>query len=259
MSDIDKSIAAYEDEARVASYDANMEIMHPNRPRMVEIIAEVLAASEPEPRLVLDLGTGTGFLLARLLARFPQARAVAVDGARPMMALAQSRLGALAKRVDFRICDFRRLADTCSDLGPLDAVVSTFALHHLCADEKAALARTAFAMLRPGGWLLSGDLIISHDVEVEALIQRMRVRGIMARAAGRDPRFADETKIRDFLRRIEEEDNDQPQTLASDLSGLEAAGFQQVTVFWQETREVVVGGVKPDARDTVSASHHAIA
>jgi tRNA (cmo5U34)-methyltransferase len=250
MSDLDKSIAAYEDETRVASYDASMEIMHPNRHRMVELIAEVLAASEREPRLLLDLGTGTGFLLARLLARFPQARAVAVDGARPMVSLAQARLGELASRVDFRICDFRRLADACRDLAPVDAVVSTFALHHLAAQEKATVARTAFAMLRPGGWFLSGDLIVSDDEHIEGLIQRVRVRGIVARAAGRDPRFSDETGTRAFLRRIEEEDHDQPQTLASDLAGLEAVGFRHVTVFWRETREVLIGGMKPELSDS---------
>lgn len=243
MSSTEKSIAAYENEARVASYDADMEIMHPNRHRMADIIVEVLSASAREPRLVVDLGTGTGFLLERLLGRFPDLRAIAVDGAQSMIDLAKARLQARAKRVDFRVCDFRQVADACADVRSADAVVSTFALHHLNAEEKRTLARRALSMLAPGGWFLCGDLVLSRDQYLETLIQRMRVRGIVDRAAGRDARFHSEVETRAFLDRVEQEDHDQPQDLASDLAGIEAAGFQHVAVLWQETREVVFGGV----------------
>ena len=245
MSSPDKSITAYENASRVAAYDGNMELMHPNRQRMVEVILDVLAATGSEPGLVLDLGTGTGFLLQRLFDRFPRARMVAVDGAAPMLDLARERLGQRASRADFRVCDFRDLAPICEAVGPVDAVVSTFALHHLSGVEKTALARTALSSLRPGGWFLSGDLVVSEDAYLEALTQRMRVRGIVARAAGHDPRFADEGLTEAFLRKLEQEDNDQPQPLAADLQGLQRAGFEHVSVFWRETREVVLGGVKP--------------
>jgi len=158
MTSSEKSIAAYETEARVASYDADMEIMHPNRDCMANIIVEVLRASGREPKLIVDLGTGTGFLLERLLSRFPKLRAIAVDGAQSMIALAKSRLKEAAKRVDFRVCDFRHLADACADVRSADAVVSTFALHHLDAEEKSTLAQQALSMLTPGGWFFAVTL-----------------------------------------------------------------------------------------------------
>ncbi len=240
---LNKSIAAYQDHERVASYDQGMEIMHPNRRRMVEIMLDVLSASGREPGLVLDIGTGTGYLLDQLLDRFPAARAVAVDGSPAMMTLARARLGRFADRVDFRVFDFRSLAEACADVGTVDAVVSTFALHHLAAIDKASLARAAFGLLAPGGYFLSGDLIVCEDDDVEDLVQRMRVRGIVARAGG-DPRFCDEVTTRATLSRIEREDNDQPQKLEADIAGLKAAGFGHISVFWRETREVVLGGVK---------------
>jgi len=247
MADMNKSIAAYDDLGRVASYDADMDIMHPNRHRMADVMVEVLAAGDSAPSLVLDLGTGTGFLLQRLLAAFPSLQAVAVDGARPMVALARARLGELAGRVDFRVGDFRELARICSGVCAVDAVVSSFALHHLAPEAKSALAETAFALLHPGGWFLSADLILAEDDFLEDLTQRLRARGIVRRAAGRDARFLDVIHTRAFLRQLEENEGDQPQRLANDLAALEHAGFEHVAVLWRDTREVLIGGVKPQA------------
>jgi tRNA (cmo5U34)-methyltransferase len=222
-----------------------MDIMHPNRHRMVEVIVDVLGAGESAPSCVLDLGTGTGFLLQRLLARFSHTRAVAVDGARPMLELARARLGELAERVDFRVGDFRELARICAGVPAIDAVVSSFALHHLPPESKSALAETAFALLGPGGWFLSADVILAEDDFVEDLTQRLRARGIVARAGGRDARFLDEAGTRAYLGRLEEHEGDQPQRLVSDLAALDRAGFEHVAVLWRDTREVVIGGVKP--------------
>jgi hypothetical protein len=125
------------------------------------------------------------------------------------------------------------------------AFAPSFALHHLPTEAKSALTKTAFALLAPGGWFLSADLILAEDDFVEELTQQMRARGIVGRAVGRDARFLDEAGTRSFLRRLEENEGDQPQRLTSDLATLEQAGFEHVAVFWRDTREVVMGGVKP--------------
>jgi trans-aconitate 2-methyltransferase len=127
----------------------------------------------------------------------------------------------------------------------VDAVVSSFALHHLAPEAKSALAETAFALLLPGGWLLSADLILAEDDFVEDLTQRLRARGIVHRVGGRDARFVDEAGTQAFLRTLEVNEGDQPQRLANDLLALQHAGFEHVAVFWRDTREVVIGGVKP--------------
>ena len=50
------SIAAYERPARVASYDADMDVMHPNRHKMVAIALEILPFDPAAPITALDLG-----------------------------------------------------------------------------------------------------------------------------------------------------------------------------------------------------------
>jgi len=238
------SVQAYETSSRVAAYDADMDLMHPNRHKMVEVIIAVLAESAPEPRLVLDLGAGTGFLLERLLRRFPNCRAVAIDGSRQMVASAKSRLGALAERVDFVVADFRQPEALGVAVESADAVVSAYALHHLNLQEKAQLIGHCRARLKEDGWFLNADLVVSEDEFLEALTQQMRVAGIVDRAEGRDPRFRDAAEARRFIDALQLNECDQPQTEADDLRILRECGYRHVSLLWKDTREVVYGGIR---------------
>jgi len=238
------SVQAYETSSRVAAYDADMDLMHPNRHKMVEVIIAVLAESAPEPRLVLDLGAGTGFLLERLLRRFPNCRAVAIDGSRQMVASAKSRLGALAERVDFVVADFRQPEALGVAVESADAVVSAYALHHLNLQEKAQLIGHCRARLKEDGWFLNADLVVSEDEFLEALTQQMRVAGIVDRAEGRDPRFRTATDTRRFIDELQRNECDQPQTEADDLRIMRGCGYRHVSLLWKDTREVVCGGIR---------------
>ncbi|MEN6601412.1 MAG: class I SAM-dependent methyltransferase, partial [Bryobacteraceae bacterium] len=224
------SIQAYSASARVGAYDADMDLMHPNRHKMADVIVAVLAASERQPEVVVDLGTGTGFLLERILRRFPSCRAIAMDGSGEMIAMAQSRLGSLAGRVEFRIGDFRELGALAAVVNCADAVLSGYALHHLNLQEKARTLGQCRTLLKPGGWFLNADLVIADDDFLESLVQRMRVEGIVDRAQGGDPRFGDREETRRFLDELERKECDQPQRLAEDLRIMQACGFRHVTL-----------------------------
>jgi len=237
-----ESIRAYDLPARVARYDADMELMHPNRRKMAEIVAGVLAASDS--RLAVDIGTGTGFLCEVLLRQFPELRIIAIDGAQQMVDLARTRLGNFLERVDFRVGDFRDLSKLCSDVPGVDAVVSAYALHHLSPVEKLGVLRVARGLLRPGGWFLNADITLVENDCLEAVIQRMRVRGIVERNNGRDPRFTDDKAVRKFLDDLERNEGDQPLRPAEDLRLLHEAGFSHVSTLWRETREVVYGAIR---------------
>ena len=239
-----ESIRAYDLPHRVASYDADMEIMHPNRHNMAEVIESVLAVADVPPEVVIDVGTGTGFLVSRLLHAFPDLRIIGIDGAQQMVDLARTRLGSLAQRVEFRIGDFRDLSALCGNVGAVEAVVSAYALHHLSAGEKLEVLRVAHGLLKPGGWFLNADVTLAEDNQLEEVVQRMRVRGIVQRANGRDERFADVRTTRQFLDDLERNEGDQPIRPAEDLRILHEAGFAHVTTFWRETREVVCGGMR---------------
>jgi len=240
----ERSIAAYEVSQRVKTYDADMELMHPNRSKMVQIAIEVL----PFPRTValqaIDLGIGTGYFTEQFLNHFPNSRVLGVDGAQPMVELAKERLKSLTSRVEFVIGDFRDLKQLAPNAGTADVVFSAYALHHLARSDKKNVLRTVVELLVPGGWFINADLIGANSPELESRLQELRVAGIVERASGSDHRFADSASTRRFLDDLEKNERDQPLTLSEDLAVLRSSGLKNVSAFWLEYRELVSGGQK---------------
>jgi ubiquinone/menaquinone biosynthesis C-methylase UbiE len=237
-----QTIAAYDVPERVAAYDAGMQLMHPNREKMIQIALEMLPFRASDSVNAIDLGAGTGYFSAKFLDRFPTARVTAVDGAAAMLELARLRLGPSVSRVHFIVHDFRNLAALAGNESPFDAVFSSFALHHLNADEKADLIRQADGLLRPGGWFINADIVRAETATAERCMQEIRVNGIVRRAAAGDTRFRDAAATRQYLDELEACDGDQPQTLHQDLAIAQRGGLSWVEVLWKEYREVVYGG-----------------
>ena len=238
------SVDAYDLPECVVAYDADMDIMHPLRSRMVEVILDVLPFRSADALTAIDLGVGTGILTERFLRRFPSSTVTAVDGATSMVQLATSRLGELARRVTFVVADFRELPADLAETGSVDVVFSSYALHHLSYDEKRQVIRTALSFLRPGGWFLNADLVLAASEEVEKRIQQLRVDGVVRRAPDGDARFRDARSTRAFLDELEANEKDQALTLAADLEVARDAGLVRAELLWREYREVVIGGPK---------------
>ncbi|HTW56766.1 MAG TPA: class I SAM-dependent methyltransferase [Terriglobales bacterium] len=104
------------------------------------------------PRRILDLGTGDGRLLdlvKRELVRReqPDIEAVAIDFSPAMLAAARQRFAAdssvniIAHNLDQPL----------PALGKFDAVISSFAIHHLVHERKRALYAEIYGLLNPGG------------------------------------------------------------------------------------------------------------
>ena len=136
----ERSIAAYDVSQRVKTYDADMELMHPNRSKMVQIALEVLPFPKTALRAI-DLGIGTGYFTERLLNNFPNSRVLGIDGAQAMIELAKARLTSSASRVQFVIGDFRKLQELAPGVGTVDVVFSAYALHHLSRPDKQTVLR----------------------------------------------------------------------------------------------------------------------
>jgi SAM-dependent methyltransferase len=103
-------------------------------------------------RRILDLGTGDGRLLALVRAEMQRqgkaaAEALAVDFSPAMLQAVRQRFAD-----DPRVQIVEHNLDLpLPDLGKFDAVISSFAIHHLVHERKRALYAEIFDRLSPGG------------------------------------------------------------------------------------------------------------
>lgn len=97
---------------------------------------------------VLDLGCGTGTLLAMMATACPEAEMVGIDADAEVLARAGEKASRADVKVELRLATATALpfAD-----GRFDHVVSSLLLHHLTREGKLAALREARRVLKPGG------------------------------------------------------------------------------------------------------------
>ena len=98
-------------------------------------------------RRILDLGTGDGRLLALARSAHPETEAVAVDFSPAKHDSARKRV---AGQSPVSVGD-PKMDSSLPSLGSFDAVISSFAIHHLVHERKRALYQEVFGILNPGG------------------------------------------------------------------------------------------------------------
>jgi len=98
-------------------------------------------------RRVLDLGTGDGRLLALVKRGLPKAEAVALDFSPAMLEAVTNRFGgdSTVKVVA------HNLDHSLPNLGRFDAVISSFAIHHVVHERKRSLYAEIHELLDAGG------------------------------------------------------------------------------------------------------------
>ncbi|UWE10362.1 class I SAM-dependent methyltransferase [Actinacidiphila bryophytorum] len=219
-------------------------------------VVEHVAEGRGAP-LLLDLGCGPGSLAARLAARLPLAEIVAVDMDPVLLELGRAHHGSAARYVDAVIGE-EGWADAL-DLGrPLDAAVSTTALHYLSEPVLLRTYRQLAELLRPGGVVVNGDHFPPRSASCSKLtahVGRCRAERAGAhtaedwqawwRAAALDPQLAQLFALRERRRRAHRSHSAQWHLTAGDHARLMLlAGFRDVTPVWQVGDSCVLVGVK---------------
>src|SRR5882724_3953251 len=131
-------------------------------PHRVEGESTLLEFIRPTTRRILDLGTGDGRLLALVKLDHPDATAVAIDFSPSMLEAAQKRFGGDSSIMVVP----HNLESPLPELGKFDAVVSSFAIHHLTHDRKRALYSEIYRALHPSGVLCNLEHVSSPTEEL---------------------------------------------------------------------------------------------
>jgi SAM-dependent methyltransferase len=114
-------------------------------------VVRMAARYASNPRAILDVGCGTGSVLALLAARYPAAELCGVDPAGEILRVARTKLnGDPRVRLQSARAEQLPFAEAAFDL-----VVSSNSFHHW-ADQAAGI-REIGRVLAPGGWLVMTD------------------------------------------------------------------------------------------------------
>jgi tRNA (cmo5U34)-methyltransferase len=168
---------------------------------------------------ILDLGTGNGRLMALLKIDRPQAQGIALDFSPTMLEAVQARF---AEDASIKIVT-HNLDDPLPELGRFDAVVSSFAIHHLVDDRKRSLYAELYDLLEPGGVFCNLEHVASSTP---------RIHEYFRQAIG-----------------IAHEPDDPSNKLLdveTQLQWLRAIGFTDVDCYWKWLELALLIGVKPE-------------
>ena len=218
------------------------------------VIAQVIRDTQKHPKVILDLGCGTGTLSLYLLKKIPNVHMVGIDVDPTLLPLARSRTFRFSDRTRFLQLDLRGKTWVDSVPVPVDAVVSATALHWLNEQQLKRLYHQVSALLKPGGVFLNADHVGSDCPLIQDLWDKQRQTVQKAQRHDADdwdgfwkaylgslgPK---EQKAR--TRALGKwEGIEQGLPLAWHFDELRRCGFSSVDCFWRHACDAVYGGLK---------------
>jgi tRNA (cmo5U34)-methyltransferase len=239
------NLATYPGEvfADTADFDAGIRALVPHYDEMLHALVRAVPA---DSRQILELGCGTGELTVKILQHCPGAQVYAVDYSSRMLQFARhkmERLG-LAERVSWIEADFGNWAESglfAGVEGPLDACISSLAIHHLRNELKFKLFERIRDRLHPNACFWNADPVLPEAEALTSVYEEARTAW-----TAQQPIALEE--IRAKMNRGTthgHSSHDHLATLSMHLDFLSKAPFNPVDILWKYYGFAVFGGYRP--------------
>jgi tRNA (cmo5U34)-methyltransferase len=188
-------------------------------PHRTEGEAELLACLPNPLTRVLDLGSGDGRLLALVKLARPDAEAIALDFSQTMLDRLRERFAADSS---VRIVAHDLAHPLPESLGTFDAIVSSFAIHHVTHDRKRELYTEVFGLLHRGGLFCN----LEHVASATTALHEQFLATLGVTPADEDP----SNKLLD---------------VETQLAWLRTIGFADVDCHWKWRELALLAGTRP--------------
>ena len=149
----------FHDEDFVAGW-AERFVPTPERLKLFNVILSQLNSHMPPDGCVVELGIGPGYLADYILRAMPAIQYFGIDFSAPMLDIARSRLQLYSDRVTYIQADLEKDKWWINIPVPVNAIVSTWALHDLASQENVEIVYKGCSQtLMKRGLILNGDFI----------------------------------------------------------------------------------------------------
>ena len=144
---------------RFLSYRAAIPLAH----EQIGVMMSILKSREQPVENFLDLGCGDGILGAAILGEYPSAHGVLADFSEPMLVQAREGLKDYASQLAFENLDYgdKAWVNRISPMGPFDAIVSGYSIHHQPDVRKPEVYAEIYSLLKPNGWFINIEHVSS--------------------------------------------------------------------------------------------------
>ena len=215
----------------------------PERELQIEIVGDLVAAVGVAAPRIVELCPGEGLMTRALLARFPGAQVLALDGSPKMLDSTRALAGEDAARLETQLFDLAAADWRALPFAP-DAVVTSLAVHHLDGPGKQSLFRDLAKAMAPGGVFVLADLIAPTHAGGVAVAAKTWDLAVRERSIALDGNLAAfERFAADHWNLYSDPDpdpGDQPSSVLELLTWLEAAGFQGADIHWMKAGHVIL-------------------
>lgn len=187
-----------------------------------------LLANDIEPRIIADLGAGTGLLSMYWYQHFPNAHYYLQDSAESMLQQARLRFNGLSG------CEFELVDYTEACYHEADLIVSALSIHHLEDVEKAQLFRRIYSALPSGGNFINYDQFCEDTQAQTDEVHQEWLSYIMnsGLSDAEISRWRERSKL------------DRECSVNQEIALLQQAGFSSVKLIFKSGRFAVIHAVK---------------
>lgn len=190
------------------------------------------------PKTIVDLGCGNGFLAEVLLRTYPDATAILIDHSKPMIDAAKQHMSRFSDRCSHIHSDLSESIEKYAETNSVDCIVSGFAIHHLPNEQKKKLYREIYSLLSDGGMFINIEHVASVSSRVEELYDGLFIEHL----ASHNNKNIEEV-AKDYHNRPDKEDNIL-ERVDIQLNWLRDIGFNHVDCYFKWMELAVFGGVK---------------
>jgi len=177
------------------------------------------------PKMICDLGSGTGLLPSFWYKYFPQAEYILVDIAEQMLNVAEQRFSGLLN-VKYEILDYSK---SLPQVNP-DLIISALSIHHLENDAKKKLFRNIYDSIGQNNIFVNYDQFCSDNSSINEKIELYWIEEIKNSGITQS----------EYDRWLERKKLDREISIVQEIQWLKEAGFRNVDCIYSKGKFGVI-------------------